>query len=399
MPRAIVFQALMLCRHAVVRCRHMFLLAGLGALSACAAHQQVVDNRVEAQHYAAVARGHYTAPGTAEDPWGPYVIEASSRYDVPQSWIRGVMHQESGGLEFQADGTLTISDKGAMGLMQVMPETYDELRSRYSLGDDPYDPHNNILAGVAYMRELYDLYGSPGFLAAYNCGPGRLDKYLAGTATLPDQTRHYVAMIGPGIQGDLPVGRSPADQLALNQLPLNIPAGLRYARSYALASRRHTTRYARLDRSARDPVRYAAWSSPMVSRVSYRSRSPQPGTLDAMGRTSSHLQFALATTRSAHGFHLINTASAEVLPMRRGAGDTGGWAIQVGAFGNQAQARAAAQAAHGAHGGRADIGSVHQPRGTLFRARLTGLSREAAMSACSRMHRGNCIVLSPNAQS
>ena len=44
----------------------------------------------------------------------------------------------------------------------------------------PTIPHNNILAGTAYMREMYDVYGSPGFLAAYNAGPRRLDDYLAG---------------------------------------------------------------------------------------------------------------------------------------------------------------------------------------------------------------------------
>jgi hypothetical protein len=368
--------------------RPLLLLAGLAGLAACASQQPAVDNRVEAQHYAAVARGNYKAPGTAEDPWGPYIIEASARYDVPQSWIRGVMHQESGGLEYR-DGVLTISDKGAMGLMQVMPETYDELRGRYALGDDPYDPHNNILAGVAYMRELYDLYGSPGFLAAYNCGPGRLDKYLAGTATLPDQTRQYVALIGPNIQGEMPVSRSPAEQLALNQLPLNIPGGLRYARSYAVASRRSRHSGAEREYAANAPSshlrypmqsRYAVLSDPGVARVSYRLASPQ----QAPERDDHpHLQFASASPRSSHGFHLISSASAEPMPLiRRGSGGTGGWGIQVGAFGNEGQARAAAESARGSAGGRSAIGAVHQARGTLFRARLTGLSREAAVSAC-----------------
>ena len=53
-----------------------------------------------------------------------------------------------------------------MGLMQIMPKTWTELRARYGLGADPYDPHDNILAGAAYIRELHDRYGSPGFLAA-----------------------------------------------------------------------------------------------------------------------------------------------------------------------------------------------------------------------------------------
>ena len=59
--------------------------------------------------------------------------------------------------------------------MQIMPQTWAELRARYGLGTDPYDPHDNILAGAAYIRELHDRYGAPGFLAAYNAGPGRYE--------------------------------------------------------------------------------------------------------------------------------------------------------------------------------------------------------------------------------
>ena len=93
---------------------------------------------------------YYPPPGPQEDPWGPYIREAAARFRVPGHWVRAVMHQESGG-EQQA-----TSPVGAMGLMQIMPTTYDELRVRHQLGDDPYDPHNNILAGTAYIREMYD---------------------------------------------------------------------------------------------------------------------------------------------------------------------------------------------------------------------------------------------------
>jgi soluble lytic murein transglycosylase-like protein len=44
------------------------------------------------------------------------------------------------------------SERGAMGLMQIMPKTWTELRARHGLGADPYDPHDNILAGTAYIR-------------------------------------------------------------------------------------------------------------------------------------------------------------------------------------------------------------------------------------------------------
>jgi hypothetical protein len=90
-----------------------------------------------------------------------------------------------------------------MGLMQVMPATYEGLRVRYQLGDDPYDPHNNILAGTAYIREMYDRYGAPGFLAAYNAGPDRVDSYLAGQGPLPDETVNYLAAITPNLGTDV----------------------------------------------------------------------------------------------------------------------------------------------------------------------------------------------------
>jgi hypothetical protein len=141
---------------------------------------------------------YYPPPGPPEDPWGPYIREAAARYRVPERWVRAVMRQESGGEE-QA-----TSPVGAMGLMQVMPATYEGLRARYGLGDDPYDPHNNVLAGTAYIREMYDRFGSPGFLAAYNAGPDRVDNYLARRGGLPDETVNYLAAITPNLGNDVP---------------------------------------------------------------------------------------------------------------------------------------------------------------------------------------------------
>lgn len=114
------------------------------------------------------------------------------------------MRQESGGHEF-FNGQPTTSDAGAAGLMQVMPATYAELRGRYGFGDDPYNPHDNILAGTAYIKELYDRYGSPAFLAAYNAGPQRLDDYMAGRSSLPNQTVNYLASVAPRLGRDQPM--------------------------------------------------------------------------------------------------------------------------------------------------------------------------------------------------
>jgi soluble lytic murein transglycosylase-like protein len=126
-------------------------------------------------------------------PFAAFVAEASKRFGVPEQWIRTVMHAESGAKQ------RARSSKGAMGLMQVMPKTWTELRARYGLGTDPYDPRDNILAGAAYIRELYDRYGVPGFLAAYNAGPGRYERHLATGRALPDETQTYIATLAPMI--------------------------------------------------------------------------------------------------------------------------------------------------------------------------------------------------------
>ncbi len=130
------------------------------------------------------------------DRYGAFVDEASLRFGIPASWIRGVMRAES------RDDVHAVSPKGAMGLMQIMPSTWTLLRARLRLGANPYDPRDNILAGTAFLRELHDRYGSPGFLAAYNAGPGRYENHLATGRPLPAETRAYVATLAPLIDNE-----------------------------------------------------------------------------------------------------------------------------------------------------------------------------------------------------
>jgi len=128
------------------------------------------------------------AVARASNPFSAFVDEASKRFAIPMNWITSVINVESAG------DVHAKSPRGAMGLMQIMPATWAELRERYNLGNDPYDPHDNILAGTAYLRELLDRYGSPGVFAAYNAGPFRYEEHLAG-GSLPDETRAYVAKL------------------------------------------------------------------------------------------------------------------------------------------------------------------------------------------------------------
>jgi hypothetical protein len=128
-----------------------------------------------------------------------FVAEAAQRFGIPALWINAVMMEESAG------DVRAVSRQGAMGLMQIMPDTWEDLRSRHGLGVDPFDPRDNILAGTAYLREMRDRYGLPGFLAAYNAGPKLYEEYLTTGRELPLETQLYVATLAPMI-GAPPIG-------------------------------------------------------------------------------------------------------------------------------------------------------------------------------------------------
>jgi hypothetical protein len=118
-----------------------------------------------------------------------HVNEAAERFAIPRNWIWAVMRTESAGQ------TRAVSPKGAMGLMQIMPQTWQILRQQHRLGADPFNPRDNILAGAAYLREMHDRYGFNGFLAAYNAGPGRFDEHLKTGRQLPQETINYVTSV------------------------------------------------------------------------------------------------------------------------------------------------------------------------------------------------------------
>ncbi len=468
-----------------------------------------VSAQQESTQYRARAGRTYAAPGPSSDPWGPYISEAAAKFDVPERWVREVMRQESGGNLYGRGGSLITSGAGAMGLMQVMPATYDEIRVRYpELGDDPYDPHNNILAGTAYIREMYDIYGSPGFLAAYNAGPGRLDDYLTRNRTLPEETRRYVAAIGPRIAGSEPRNGSPGQQYAMNAVPFNIPDGSRYSGSSrysappagpvlaaypdpapivltpppaptAVAQQSAPVVSQPLPAPMAAPVQTAALPQPPQPASPYIVLRPQPVevaeapdpepvrprfaesapayspapaytatpayTAAPVPRRRDAMQFAqlpepprpvpnsyapspgvreparspqqlataalvpVAPPRSS--FALVTPANAEPVGIRHsglnvGGFSAGGWAVQVGAFANQGIAAAATTAARDQardtlSGARSSVTPVRQLHGTLYRARLTGMSRDTAAQACEKLSRAHtsCLVVSPDAQS
>lgn len=168
------------CRSGDRTAWHYAVLILAGALSVCAGSGGAVAQPAPVER-----------PASAH-PYAAHIAEASQRFGVPEYWIAAVLRVESAG-DMRA-----VSSAGAMGLMQVMPATWDELRTRHGFGRDPYDPRDNILAGTAYLREMFDRYGNvAAMLAAYNAGPGRYDEYLATGRTLPAETRAYVAALAP----------------------------------------------------------------------------------------------------------------------------------------------------------------------------------------------------------
>lgn len=280
---------------------------------------------------------YYPPPGPPEDPWGPYVREASSRFGVPDPWIRAVMRQESAGRED------AVSSAGAMGLMQVMPATYEELRARHGLGDDPFDPHANMLAGTAYLRDMYNRFGAPGFLAAYNAGPRRLDSYLSGGDPLPDETVRYVAAIaprlGPGTNLTGPLAVYGAGQDAGPVRPIAL----------------ETSSSGCDPDAAYDPTRRCVPTSTIAE--------PEPVVVSA----------------------------------------TGDWQVQLGAFHDSDTARVVAQAARASAPDLLGAARVMLPPtapfggAVLYRARLAGLSVTQASDACDVLVRQQvpCRVVGP----
>src|SRR5258706_8016527 len=159
------------------------------------------------------------------DRWAPFIKEASRRFGVAETWIKAVMRMESGGRTLLDDKRPITSDAGAMGIMQIMPATYQDMRRQYGLGADPYDPHDNVLAGTAYLRWLYGKYGYPKLFAAYNAGPGTLEAQLAGARRLPTETRAYVSGIAR-ILGTDPESLPPApSQSVTRAVTLTRPNG------------------------------------------------------------------------------------------------------------------------------------------------------------------------------
>ena len=355
-------------------------------------------------------------PGPPNDPWGPWIRDASRRFDVPDLWIREVMRQESGG---RASATSRV---GAMGLMQVMPGTYRELAQRYNLGPDPYHPYDNLQAGAAYIREMYQLYGSPAFLAAYNAGPRRLEDYLWGNRGLPDETRNYVARIGPRIASAAPARRAPAEVYAAADIGTNIPRGPRRmdgGTMLALNQQRSPASTVQVAQAAAPApaappstqvasLNPAVRMDPIPDGSTYSATERRRAGLDAGGSALNQASVAPPAPRQAPaaapsrgGVSLIgsaNAAPARPAPVSAAAGGGNGWSVNLGRFASENLARSAASSARSGAGGNAqtEVVRIAQGNSNVFTARVRGLTRAQAEQACQRLRAtSNCTLVAP----
>ena len=131
-------------------------------------------------------------------PWSQKASGLANSNVATSGLIDAMIGQESGG------NNSAVSPKGARGLMQLMPSTARQL------GVDSSDPTQNVAGGTAYINQLLKRYGGDlaEALGAYNAGPGRMDSFLAGKATLPAETKDYISRVlgRAGQTGDVHIG-------------------------------------------------------------------------------------------------------------------------------------------------------------------------------------------------
>ncbi len=121
-------------------------------------------------------------------PYRASVLRAAERHAVDPSLVFAIIASESKG------DPEALSPSGAIGLMQLMPDTGEEL------GVDPWDPEENIEGGVRYLSTLLDQFKSVDLtLVAYNAGPGFAQRYRQGQVDLGAETRAFLMRIA-GLQ-------------------------------------------------------------------------------------------------------------------------------------------------------------------------------------------------------
>jgi len=158
--------------------------AGARAVSMTSSRKPFADTRARrGPHHSAAAHIDVTA-ARADDDLASHIRDAAARYGVPERLVTALIAEES---QFNPRA---VSRRGAIGLMQLMPQTAELLGVR-----DSYDPLENLDAGVRYLRELLDRFDNnlPLVLAAYNAGEKAVVEYR-GVPPYPE-TRDYISRV------------------------------------------------------------------------------------------------------------------------------------------------------------------------------------------------------------
>jgi soluble lytic murein transglycosylase-like protein len=164
------------------------LPADASAVSAIPAHEAATRTQPEDPDERAVLsflRSRHTGLSQRdEENVARAVVHEAKRHDLDSTLVLAVIQVESGGFNF------ATSHVGALGLMQLLPSTAEEFANRADLDwrgtDSLFDPVMNVKIGTAYIKHLTDKYGDVSTaLAAYNWGPGRIDRRIRKGSSVP----------------------------------------------------------------------------------------------------------------------------------------------------------------------------------------------------------------------
>lgn len=377
-------------------------------LTACGGGHHYKGGSVSSR-YSNYMPGHpkkWNPPGPPLDPWGPYINQSSQRFNVPDQWIRAIILQETRGYQYYNKRPVT-SPHGAKGLMQIKSATYKDLAKRYKLGDDVYDPHDNIMAGTGYIRTLYNKYGAPGFAAAYHGGPGTLDAYLKRGVALPKATKNYMISVTPNLGNSVPMsgpfaslGGAYAQKNTRNPLPLE---AYYTPKTYSPVQMVTTAQVMPSD-SKKELKKYIIKDHEQT--IASNNTNEPPIMIVPSNYHPAYDHNHTSTNNHSTAFNPPYSATPKPPAMIQTSPTSkhyyistkGDWNVQVGAFtnadlANHAIATAKQKAASLLILARPNLETVQKNGKTLYRAKLGGLSYATALQACNllKVKKMNCV--------